>query len=73
MTVKFKKTYTFAVKSAFFITLFSTAFLSVLLYYFFEIKSDFIIVFSAVLFLFSFFVLQYRVERFIYRRIKKNI
>jgi two-component system phosphate regulon sensor histidine kinase PhoR len=71
VTVKFKKTYTFAVKSAMFITLFSTAFLSVLLYHFFEINFDFIIIFAAILFLFSFFVLQYRVERFIYRRIKK--
>lgn len=71
MTVKFKKTYTFAVKSALFITLFSTAFLWMLLSYFFEINFDFIFIFSAVIFLFSFFVLQYRVERFIYRRIKK--
>jgi two-component system phosphate regulon sensor histidine kinase PhoR len=71
VAVKFKKTYTFAVKSALFITLFSTGFLSVLLYYFLQINLDFVIIFAAVIFLFSFFVLQYRVERFIYRRIKK--
>ena len=71
MAVKFKKTYTFAVKSATFITLFSTAFLAAMLYYFYEVDIDFIIIFSVTLFIFSFFVLQYRAERFIYRRVKK--
>jgi two-component system phosphate regulon sensor histidine kinase PhoR len=36
-----------------------------------EIRLDVILLFSGAVLLFSFFVLQYRVERFIYRRIKK--
>ena len=71
MAVKFKKTYTFAVKSASFITLFSTAFLAVFMYMSIGLNWLFLIAFAASLFLFSFFILQYRVERFIYRRIKK--
>lgn len=71
MAVNFKKTYKFAVKSALYISLFSTAFLAVMLYYFLTLNWNFIIVFSISLFIFSFFVLQYRVERFIYRRVKK--
>lgn len=71
MAVNFKKTYKFAVKSALYISLFSTAFLAVMLYYFIAINWNFIIIFSIALFIFSFFVLQYRVERFIYRRVKK--
>lgn len=71
MAINFKKTYKFAVKSAFYISLFSTAFLAVMLYYFLILNWNFIVIFSIALFIFSFFVLQYRVERFIYRRVKK--
>lgn len=71
MAINFKKTYKFAVKSALYISLFSTAFLAVMLYYFLTLNWNFIVIFSISLFIFSFFVLQYRVERFIYRRVKK--
>jgi two-component system, OmpR family, phosphate regulon sensor histidine kinase PhoR len=71
MAVNFKKTYKFAVKSALFITLFSFGFLTVFLYLFDESNYFLILGFSISIFLFSFFVLQYRVERFIYRRVKK--
>lgn len=71
MAVNFKKTYKFAVKSALFITLFSFGFLTVFLYLFDEPNYYLILGFSISIFLFSFFVLQYRVERFIYRRVKK--
>jgi two-component system phosphate regulon sensor histidine kinase PhoR len=71
VAINFKKTYKFAVKSAFYISLFSTAFLAVMLYYFLTLNWNFIVIFSIALFIFSFFVLQYRVERFIYRRVKK--
>ena len=71
MAVNFKKTYKFAVKSALYISLFSTAFLAVMLYYFMTLNWNFVTLFSISLFIFSFFVLQYRVERFIYRRVKK--
>lgn len=71
MSISFKKTYKFAVKSALYISLFSTAFLAVMLYYFLTLNWNFVLLFSISLFIFSFFVLQYRVERFIYRRVKK--
>ncbi|RWX03536.1 sensor histidine kinase [Flavobacterium cerinum] len=71
MAINFKKTYRFAVKSALYISIFSTAFLAVLMYYLMELNWNFVLLFSISLFIFSFFVLQYRVERFIYRRVKK--
>lgn len=71
MAVKFKRTYTFAVKSAIFITAFSGALLGGLMHLLMEVRWDVILLFSGTVLLFSFFVLQYRVERFIYRRIKK--
>ena len=71
MAINFKKTFKFAVKSALYISLFSLALLAGMKYYFPEISWKFIIVFSLLLLTFSFFVLQYRAERFIYRRVKK--
>ncbi|MFA7446631.1 MAG: ATP-binding protein [Flavobacteriaceae bacterium] len=69
--MKLKKTYKFAFRSAFYVALFSTAFVSGLLYWFFEFSWEFIASFFIGISVFSFFVLQYRVERFIYRRIQK--
>ncbi|MGQ7946209.1 sensor histidine kinase [Flavobacterium sp. WC2509] len=75
MNISFKKSYKFAIKSALYISLFVSGFcmiLSVILY-----KSSFskMLLFGFVslffVYMFSFFVLQYRVERFIYRRVKK--
>lgn len=66
-----KKTYRFAVHSAVYITIFSTAFVAILLWQFFEISIAFLCVFAGSIALFSFLFLQYRVERFIYRRVKK--
>ena len=71
MAIYFKKSYRFAVKSALFITLFTIAFLTVLMYLFAEINIIMILIFAVSLYVFSFFVLQYRVEHFIYRRVKK--
>ncbi|AWH84051.1 two-component sensor histidine kinase [Flavobacterium album] len=71
MAISFKKTYKFAVKSALYITLFSTGFLAGMMYFFDILRWDFIAIFVVSLFIFSFFVIQYRVERFIYRRVKK--
>lgn len=71
MAINFKKTYRFAVKSALYITLFSTGLAAILLYIFFEISIDFLAYFAISIGAFSFFVLQYRVEHFIYRRVKK--
>jgi len=71
MSVSFKKTYKFAVKSALYITFFSFGLLILFLYFFGELNYFLVFGFSLSIFLFSFFVLQYRVERFIYRRVKK--
>jgi two-component system phosphate regulon sensor histidine kinase PhoR len=71
MAAKFKKTYAFAVKSAFYITLFSTGLVGILTYFFLDFSIDLCLYFAINIAAFSFFVLQYRVEHFIYRRVKK--
>ena len=71
MKIKFKKTYRFALVSTSYITFFSTSFLAALLWFFFEFSLPIILIFAISIAVFSFFVIQYRVERFIYRRVKK--
>lgn len=71
MSINFKKSYKFAIKSSFYITLFTTGFIAILLYFFFEINYTFIGLFALAALCFSFFMLQYRVEKFIYKRVKK--
>lgn len=75
MSLNFKRTYKFAFKSALYITLFATAFVGFLTHYVFypahEDLALFLAEFGSVLYLFSFLVIQYRVEFFIYRRVKK--
>jgi two-component system phosphate regulon sensor histidine kinase PhoR len=75
MKISFKKTYKFAVKSAFYISLFSAGFVmllaSIVFHATFKSVLLFGVIFVFIIYLFSFIVLQYRVERFIYRRIKK--
>lgn len=71
MAIKFKKTYKFALKSALYVSLFSMGFLFFLSFLFYQINWLFIFLFGISVFLFCFFVIQYRVERFIYRRVKK--
>lgn len=75
MKISFKKSYRFAIKSALYISLFVSVFYVIISLILF--KSTFgntlILGFSSLfcVYTFSFFVLQYRVERFIYRRVKK--
>ncbi len=71
MTNIFKKTYKFAAFTSAYITL-SLTLINFLAFYYF-IKTDFwiILVFAAVIYMVCFFVIQYRVEKFIYNRIKK--
>ncbi len=71
MKIQFKKTYRFALISTAYITAFSTGFLAILLWFFHEFSMPIVLVFAGSIAIFSFFVLQYRVERFIYRRVKK--
>ena len=71
MQLNFKKSYKFAFKSSAYITLF---FLGVfLLYHFFNapLQLFFVFWFALCLFDFSFLLIQYRVETFIYKRVKK--
>ncbi|MFI1745079.1 sensor histidine kinase [Thalassobellus sediminis] len=71
MQTKFKKSYRFAIKTSFYITLYITLLMSVFLYYFFELIWWMPFVIFIATYLFSFLLIQYRVERFIYRRVKK--
>jgi two-component system phosphate regulon sensor histidine kinase PhoR len=75
MSLSFKRTYKFAIKSALYITLFGVAFLGFLSYFIFHPDQEqlliFLSVFALSLYVFSFLVIQYRVEVFIYRRVKK--
>jgi two-component system phosphate regulon sensor histidine kinase PhoR len=71
MAITFKKTYTFALVSTTYITLFSTGFLGLLLWFFGKFSFSICLLFAVSMAIFSFFVIQYRVEKFIYRRVKK--
>ena len=75
MKLNFKKTYKFAVKSALYISVFSTLFVVLLATTIFNYTPQKLMVFGVVfiftIYLFSFIVIQYRVEHFIYRRVKK--
>ena len=71
MSPIFKKSYKFAFKSSFYISFFATV--CIFGYHYFFTLSNLVypVVFLFVLFCFSFFVIQYRVEKFIYKRVKK--
>ncbi|PIF01085.1 MAG: two-component sensor histidine kinase [Maribacter sp.] len=71
MAANVKKSYRFALKSAFFITVFSSLWLVGLLWYFETINPILLGVFAVLTFLISLFVIQIRIERFIYGSIKK--
>ncbi|RFN59400.1 sensor histidine kinase [Marixanthomonas ophiurae] len=71
MAKEFKRTYKFAAYTSSFLTFFLTLVVGV---FFYVTKVEmywFIIAFAIVCFSFSFFFIQYRVEKFIYRRVKK--
>lgn len=69
--MKLKKTYTFAVVSTTYITIISTAFISVLQLLFFHFSIAFTSIFAVSIAVFIFLIIQFRVERFIYQRVKK--
>ncbi|MFD0834420.1 sensor histidine kinase [Mariniflexile aquimaris] len=71
MQIQFKKSYKFAIKTSLYITLFITLLWSVFLYVFHEINLWELVPFVVIVYVFSFFIVQIRVERFIYRRVKK--
>lgn len=71
MSIIFKKTYKFAVTSSLYITLFSTLLVGLLTAAFDEFSIWLCLIFGITILIFSLFVIQYRVEKFIYRRVKK--
>lgn len=71
MINKTKKTYRFALYSSMYITLFLTFFIGLFLYYTNKLDLWLITLFSLVCYGFCFVVIQFRVEKFIYKRVKK--
>lgn len=71
MAIHLRKSYRFAFRSAFFIALVSTLVLLGLLWFLNSINGLLIGVFALLAFASSFIILQLRIEKFIYRRIKK--
>lgn len=75
MKISFKKTYNFAVISALYISIFAFILGIILAKAIFKTPFHslmlFGIIFILIVYFFSFLVIQYRVERFIYRRVKK--
>jgi len=70
--MKLKRSYKFAYKSSLLIALFSFIAAVLLTKIFYnEVGLYFALLISVLVFLFSFFLIQFRVERFIYRRVKK--
>lgn len=71
--MRIKKTYTFSLVSAFYITLIAAAALAIaqLLYLdeLFEIKK--IVIFLTIFFIICYFVLQYRIQKYVFKRIRK--
>ena len=71
MQNKIKKTYKFALKTSMYVTIFLTLLSSVFLYLLHSVDVFYLLSFAVFTYLISFVVIQYRVERFIYRRVKK--
>ena len=71
MKNRFAKTYRFAVVSALYIALSSTIFIAFLTWFFFDFSFLFCLYSALFIGAFAFLTIQYRVERFIYKNVKK--
>lgn len=73
MSTRFKKSYKFAFRSALLITIILALSLSLFLLYKKQLEDTWLVllVFTILVFAISFIIIQVRVERYIYRRIKK--
>lgn len=71
MQNKLKKTYKFALRTSMYITIFLTLLSSVFLYLLHSVDIIYLVSFAAFTYILSFLVIQFRVERFIYRRVKR--
>lgn len=71
MVRKLKKSYRFALRSALYITLASMVIIALILWHVAGVISWLLLPYGIVLLVLSFLFLQYRVEKFIYKRVKK--
>ena len=71
MSSSLKKTYKFAGATALLLTFFLTLFLSIFLFYIDQFNGKLIILSSLFCFILSFILIQYRVDRYIFKRIEK--
>lgn len=71
MAKNFKRSYKFAIKTSLYITIFQSLVLAVFAYLTTGIVPLLFFAFILLTYFFSFFIIQYRVENFIYKRIKK--
>lgn len=70
--MKIRKSYSFALKTSIQITLVSLVGTFLLRYYIYDsLPVRIVIIFNLLLFLVSFVIIQFRIERFIYQRVKK--
>lgn len=71
--MKIKRTYSFAFWTTLFITLFILGVLLVTAYIFLDMHLNikYLVPFVGLIFIFNFLIIQYRLEKFIYKRIKK--
>lgn len=70
MSIKYKRSYKFAFHTSSYITVFLSLLILFYELYFYEIKWISILIFALLCFLFSFFIIQLRIEYFIYKRVK---
>lgn len=71
MAIQLRKSYKFALRSGILVAILSTFLFGVFLWYRNYTDWYFVLAFFLIVFILSFFVIQLRVEKFIYRRIKK--
>src|SRR5690606_23047368 len=65
-----KKSYSFALVTALYVAFFLTIIVGLFQYFFREIHFPFLLIFLIICFSFCFFIIQYRVDHFIYRKVK---
>lgn len=71
MARNFKRSYKFAIKTSLYISLFLTFLSGVLLFFADSFSAYLLIGYAVSCYVFSFIIIQYRVEHFIYKKIKK--
>ena len=71
MAQKFKRSYRFAIRTSLFISLFLAVLMLAFMYLETRFTPGWLVLFVILSYVFCFVIIQYRVERFIYRRIKK--